>query len=213
MLMPRFSAYRSPRSSALSGLMRLMAIPIPISMRVAKSGMLLRDTPPKFPIPHIKYDCTPSAVEKKLSSETADDTIYPIIMPMMSSMAWLRSRAAKNMMISVTNNAPIKAAPTKASEPPRYRLPVGTNPPKSSNTIAAPSPAPALMPSTSGPAKGLLNAVCSIRPAAANAAPDNNAVSAWGRRDSRMIYPHDAFSGSPPKRMLMTSPMGMCTEP
>ena len=54
--------------------------------------------------------------------------------------------------------------------------------------MATASPAPLLIPKTSGPANGLRKAVCKSKPLVARAAPASRAVMACGRRDSRMIY-------------------------
>ena len=55
-----------------------MSSKAPMSPRMvtrAKTGICSMVTPPKLPSPHTIYDCTPSSVAKKLSSEMADDAI------------------------------------------------------------------------------------------------------------------------------------------
>ena len=54
-------------------------------------------------------------------------------------------------------------------------------------TKATPRLAPESIPSTDGPASGLLNTVCNIRPETASAAPDSRATTAFGKRDSSTI--------------------------
>ena len=75
MFTPRFSAYRLPKSRALSGLIKRMASTNPAKVKEAKYGICSSDTPLKFPIPQIMYECTPSAVAKKLSNEMAEEVI------------------------------------------------------------------------------------------------------------------------------------------
>ena len=52
-LMPRFSAYRLPNSSALRGLINKVASSSPMEMEVMKNGICSEETAPKLPIPHI----------------------------------------------------------------------------------------------------------------------------------------------------------------
>ena len=51
-------------------------------------------------------------------------------------------------------------------------------------TSATPKFAPELIPKIDGPAKGLLKAVCTSKPAAVNAASQSSAVIVCGMRDS-----------------------------
>ena len=44
----------------------------PMRVTLAKTGILLIDTPPNEPMPQTIYDFTPSSVAKKLSSEMAE---------------------------------------------------------------------------------------------------------------------------------------------
>ena len=95
----------------------------------------------------------------------------------------------KRKMIAVTAMAPTKAAPTTAIKPVQEKSAVLTLPPQSSMTRATPRLAPLLTPKTSGPARGLRKAVCSIRPLAASDAPQSVAVRAWDRRLQDDILP------------------------
>ena len=90
----------------------------------------------------------------------------------------------------MTAMAPTKAAMTRAMPPLSPTVAILTLPPVSSMTTATPTPAPPLMPNTSGPARGLRNTVCMISPAVARPAPLSVAAMAWGRRDSRMMKRH-----------------------
>ena len=75
MFIPRFSAYRLPKRSALSGFIRRMDRMSPARVKDAKYGICSSDTPLKLPMPQIMYECTPSAVAKKLSNEMADEVM------------------------------------------------------------------------------------------------------------------------------------------
>ena len=131
----------------------------------------------------------------------------------MSSMRPWRMMVEKRKMIAVTAMAPTKAAPTTAIKPVQEKSAVLTLPPQSSMTRATPRLAPLLMPKTSGPARGLRKAVCSIRPLAASDAPQSVAVRAWGRRVSRTIYCQLNFALVSPRRIRATSWQGILTGP
>ena len=72
---PKFSAYLLPKRSALSGFIKRIDRMSPAIVKDAKYGICSRDTPLKLPIPQIMYECTPSAVAKKLSNEMADEVM------------------------------------------------------------------------------------------------------------------------------------------
>ena len=109
--------------------------------------------------------------------------------------------AEKKVMTAITSIAPTKAAmrmarkpltPTPAVAPlPRKSAPMKSPramlPPKASITMATASPAPLLIPNTSGPARGLRKAVCRSKPLVARAAPESKAAIAAGSRDSNRI--------------------------
>src|SRR3712207_8333275 len=83
-----------------------------------------------------------------------------------------------------------------AISPVKVTMPAVTLPPIANMTRATPSPAPLLIPKTSGPAKGLRKAVWSMSPLTASAPPLSRAVSAWGKRDPRTMNCHEAFGRS-----------------
>ena len=58
------------------------------------------------------YECTPSAVAKKFNNEMAEEVMYPIIIPVMSSMMLLLIRVEKNRISPMTTMEPIKAPTT-----------------------------------------------------------------------------------------------------
>ena len=109
--------------------------------------------------------------------------------------------------------APIKAPANTDKKPEIENDAVVILPPKASITKATPKLAPASMPKIEGPANGFFKAVWSIKPHTANAPPQSNAVKACGRRLCQMMKRQLAFSGSSPKSMRTTSPMGMDTDP
>ena len=87
--------------------------------------------------------------------------------------------AEKNVMTPITSIAPTKAASRMARKPPiatpsavsRKPIPQSPRemvPPKASITTATARPAPLLMPKTSGPARGLRNAVWRSSPLVEN---------------------------------------------
>ena len=124
------------------------------------------------------YECTPSAVAKKLSKEMADEVMYPIMMPVISSMMLLLISVEKNKIMPITTMEPMNAPATMEKNPDRVIPAVAMLPPPKSMTNATPKLAPELIPKMDGPANGLLNVVCSINPDPANADPQSNAVMA-----------------------------------
>ena len=105
------------------------------------------------------YECTPSAVAKKFSNEIAEEVMYPIIIPVMSSMMLLLIRVEKNRINPMTTMEPIKAPNTIEKKLERVMPAVANVPPKVSMTTATPRLAPELIPRMEGPANGLLKAV------------------------------------------------------
>lgn len=72
-LIPKFSAYRSPNNKAFSGLINRQEPISPMMTIVVKRGSCDKETPPNDPIPHTMYERTPSSVAKKLSREMPDE--------------------------------------------------------------------------------------------------------------------------------------------
>ena len=143
----------------------------------------------------------------------AELAIYPIMMPMMSSMTLFRTMVEKKKMIAITAIAPMKAATRIATNPEILTEPAEMLPPSNNMTRATPRPAPLLIPKILGPARGLRKAVCSISPLTASALPQSIAVIACGRRDSSTIYRQEALLVSSPRRILNTSPAGILIDP
>ena len=81
----------------------------------------------------------------------------------------------KKRISPITTIDPMKAPSITEKKPDKVNTPVAMLPPPASITNATPRLAPELMPRMDGPASGLLNAVCSISPEAASAAPHSNA--------------------------------------
>ena len=119
----------------------------------------------------------------------------------------------KKRISPITTIDPMKAPSITEKKPDKVNTPVAMLPPPASITNATPRLAPELMPRMDGPASGLLNAVCSISPEAASAAPHSNAVTACGRRDSQIIKAQLFFSTSFPMRVFHTAPAGILIEP
>ena len=139
--------------------------------------------------------------------------MYPIIIPAINNITLLRIKVERNKMTDSTNAAPMKAPNKIAKKPDRENVAVAMLPPPANITKATPKLAPELMPNIEGPANGLLNAVCSINPDTAKAAPLNIAVMVCGKRVSHTINCQPAFSCSFPIRMSQTSAKGMLTVP
>ena len=114
---PKFSAYLFPNSMALRGLMSKIAMNIPIKIRRENSGSCSIDTPPKFPSPHIVYECTPSAVAKKFNNDMMDEVIYPIMIPAIKSMMLLLIIVDRNRITAIISEAP-KVAPIITAKKP-----------------------------------------------------------------------------------------------
>lgn len=73
MLNPKFTAYLSPSSNALSGLIRSMDRIMHKDKERQKTGRCKDETLLKLPIPHITYAVIPWSVAKKLSIDMAAD--------------------------------------------------------------------------------------------------------------------------------------------
>ena len=73
MFTPKFSAYLVPNRRAFIGFISMTEIISPINIIMENAGICDSDTPPKLPMPHVTYECTPSAVEKKFSREMTDE--------------------------------------------------------------------------------------------------------------------------------------------
>ena len=73
MFTPRFSAYRVPSKRALSGFISMKDNATDAITNMENNGSRSIVTPEKLPSPHITKECIPSWVEKKLSSEIADE--------------------------------------------------------------------------------------------------------------------------------------------
>ena len=104
----------------------------------------------------------------------------------------------------------MKAPDSTATKPPT--APATNAPWERSITSATPRPAPLFIPSTSGPARGLLKSVCSMRPATEIAAPAKSATTACGRRVSTTIRRHISL-GQSPQSTCHTPEKGISTAP
>ena len=80
-------------------------------------------------------------------------------------------------------------------------------------SMATPRLAPELIPSTNGPASGFLKSVCINRPDMDKPHPTNMAVSAFGRRYSKMMCCQVVLEADPPPSTVSISSNGMDTEP
>lgn len=125
----------------------------------------------------------------------ADDVMFPIMIPTISSIRLLLMIVENRSIIPITNMEPINAAVIIKNEELSslndalfVKNDVMKLLPPASITIATPKFAPLLIPSIDGPASGLLNTVCSISPLTANDAPQSNAVIADGKREFSIIY-------------------------
>ncbi len=98
------------------------------------------------------------------------------MIPLMSSKRLLLSMEEKDSRIPMIRKLPNNAAIIVATYPDKVNAPAVSVPPKAIMTIATPRLAPDVIPRIDGPASGLSNAVCSIRPETANPAPAKSAV-------------------------------------
>ena len=97
--------------------------------------------------------------------------MYPIMIPIISSIKLFFVKAEKNSKIPRTIIAPAKAPANTARKPDILKTPAVILPPPSNITKATPRLAPVLIPNIEGPASGLLKTVCNINPETAKAAP------------------------------------------
>lgn len=142
----------------------------------------------------------------------SDVAMYPTIIPAMSSIVLLRTIVDRNKIIARITNAPINAPDTVAVMP--IISPAAENEhPVVRATIATPRLEPEVMPKIEGPASGLASVVCSIRPAAESAAPQNRAVTHCGTRDCITITCHVGLPPSPPVSISKIAASGIRTEP
>lgn len=127
-----------------------------------------------------------------------------------ATLLWIiREQTSKSI---ITTIAPRKAPEIMARKPFTDKSSVVRLPLNTRITIATPRLAPLFIPNMDGPARGLQNAVCSINPQIASDAPQSNAVTACGKRDSNTMYLHTGLTLSP-NRIPVTSLHGICTDP
>jgi hypothetical protein len=86
-----------------------------------------------------------------------------------------------------TMNEPAQATSARGQDPEKLKMPAARRGEKPITKIATPRLAPALIPNTYGPAKGLRKTVCICNPLNDKAAPVNIAVKAFGNRNSKTI--------------------------
>src|SRR5574344_1890566 len=109
------------------------------------------------------------------------------MIPIISNIKLLRIMVEKNKSNKMMAAAPVKAASRTSIKPEILKGPAIKLPPKSNITTATPKLAPELIPKIDGSAKGFTKTVCSSNPLTAKPAPQNKAVTACGKRDSRTI--------------------------
>ena len=182
MLMPRFSAYKSPNSMMFRFLDMNKLAKSPMAMLVEKNISLLVPTAENDPIPHITKACMSSFILKNFIMSVNEPARYDIIKPMIINVVIFFTLLLNPSISIKTNVAPAKAA---RLTPRLDHVPIveSADPPKmpvSNIVIATPNPAPLLIPSIEGSASGFLNKVCIKRPAVESAAPANIAVTACG---------------------------------
>ena len=90
--------------------------------------------------------------------------MYPIMIPIISSIKLFFVKAEKNSKIPMTIIAPAKAPANTARKPDILKTPAVILPPPSNITKATPRLAPVLIPNIEGPASGSLKKVCNINP-------------------------------------------------
>ena len=135
--------------------------------------------------------------------------MYPIMIPIISSIKLFFVKAEKNSKIPITIIAPAKAPANTARKPDILKTPAVILPPPSNITKATPRLAPVLIPNIEGPASGLRNTVCICRPLTDSPAPATNAVNAWGTRDFQMIFCQITDSSVFPHNIFHTERRGM----
>lgn len=139
--------------------------------------------------------------------------MYPIMIPIISSIKLFFVKAEKNSKIPMTIIAPAKAPANTARKPDILKTPAVILPPPSNITKATPRLAPVLIPNIEGPASGLLKTVCNINPETAKAAPHSKAVIPCGIRDSSKMNRQLSRSTACPHKISHTAPAGIRTEP
>ena len=174
MLTPKFAAYLSPNSNALSGFTSKIERIIPIKDTPTKSGISESDTLEKSPIPQIVYENTFFSDAKKFKRVIAEFVTYPTIIPTISNITLLRTTIENRIITPSVNIAPIKAPKTFVIEPETAPI----TPPVANITTATPNDAPDVIPKMDGPANGFEKAVCNNNPATAKLAPARRAVMA-----------------------------------
>ena len=135
------------------------------------------------------------------------------MMPAISNITLFFITTDRNKITAITKTAPAKAPATTERKPESTNSPATMLPPPANKTSATPRLAPELIPKIEESASGLLNTVWSISPDAERAAPQSNAVTHWGTRDSHIMKRQLSFSASPPSKIRPTALNGMSTEP
>lgn len=180
MLMPKFSAYKSPNIKMFRFLDKNKLANRPMMIADEKNVSLLVPTAEKDPIPHITKAWMSSFMLKNFKMSVNEPARYDIIRPMMINVVMFLTRRL-NPSISVnTTLAPKKAV---MLTPILDQNPNDDNafPPKipvNRIVMATPNPAPLLIPNMDGSARGFLNSVCIRSPATDSAAPAKSAVTA-----------------------------------
>lgn len=181
-LMPKFSAYKSPNNKMFRFLDKNKLANKPTIIAAEKNVNLLVPTAENVPIPQITKAWMSSFILKNFMMSVKEPARYEIIKPMIINVVMFLTLLLKPSMSINTKVAPAKAAKltpifdhapiVDRAEPPKM--------PVNNIVIATPKPAPLLIPNIDGSANGLRKSVCIKRPDTDNAAPANNAVIACG---------------------------------
>lgn len=213
-LSPKFSAYKSPKSIMFRFLDINKLAKSPRIMLIEKNANLVFPTAENEPIPQITKAWMSSFMLKNFIMSVKEPARYETIKPMIINVVIFLTRLLNPSISIKTNVAPKNAAMLTPifDHNPKDDSALPPKIPANNIVIATPNPAPLLIPSIEGSARGFLNNVCIKSPATDNAAPAKSAVTACGSLYSKTIVDIVEFVSSP-KNTLNKSAKGIVTVP
>ena len=213
-LSPKFSAYKSPKSIMFRFLDINKLAKSPRIMLIEKSVNLVLLTAENEPIPQITKAWMSSFMLKNFIMSVKEPARYETIKPMIINVVIFLTRLLKPSISIKTKVAPKNAAMLTPifDHNPKVESAFPPKMPVNKIVIATPNPAPLLIPSIEGSARGFLNNVCIKSPATDKAAPAKSAVTACGSLYSKTIVDIVEFVSSP-KNTLNKSAKGIVTDP
>ena len=179
-LSPKFSAYKSPKSIMFRFLDINKLAKSPRIMLIEKSVNLVLLTAENEPIPQITKAWMSSFMLKNFIMSVKEPARYETIKPMIINVVIFLTRLLNPIISIKINVAPKNAAMLTPmfDHNPKDESAFPPKMPVNKIVIATPNPAPLLIPSIEGSARGFLNNVCIKSPATDKAAPAKSAVTA-----------------------------------